>query len=299
MDEPFAAVDAQTRADLEDLIRDIWQRIGVTILFVTHDIDESVYLGRAGAHPVRRRRPSSRRTSPSTCRTSATSSTTRSMPRFAELRGARVRADPAREEGVRARRCPQDDGPSVREATFEVMRRQAMTTIFSNPGSTEVSFLADLPDDLRFVLALHEGIGRRHRHGPGDRQPPAGVRAAAHHGRPRQRRRGDRDRAGQPCAARDRGRPAGPPPPRARAVPRRRRWPASPGDYPLDVLQPARAAGRAVGDRAGPRHTARDGQGPVVVIVPMDDWDAPADADARAAATRVVRAPATRPTWPS
>ena len=45
MDEPFAAVDAQTRADLEDLIRVLWQRLRVTVLFVTHDIDELVYLG--------------------------------------------------------------------------------------------------------------------------------------------------------------------------------------------------------------------------------------------------------------
>ena len=45
MDEPFAAVDAQTRADLEDLVRDLWHRFQVTTLFVTHDIDESVYLG--------------------------------------------------------------------------------------------------------------------------------------------------------------------------------------------------------------------------------------------------------------
>jgi NitT/TauT family transport system ATP-binding protein len=45
MDEPFAAVDAQTRADLEDLVRYIWEEFGVTVLFVTHDIDESVYLG--------------------------------------------------------------------------------------------------------------------------------------------------------------------------------------------------------------------------------------------------------------
>ncbi|MFD0785416.1 ABC transporter ATP-binding protein [Micromonospora azadirachtae] len=45
MDEPFAAVDAQTRADLEDLVRSLWQRLGVTTLFVTHDIDEAVYLG--------------------------------------------------------------------------------------------------------------------------------------------------------------------------------------------------------------------------------------------------------------
>jgi NitT/TauT family transport system ATP-binding protein len=45
MDEPFAAVDAQTRADLEDLVRELWSSLGVTVLFVTHDIDESVYLG--------------------------------------------------------------------------------------------------------------------------------------------------------------------------------------------------------------------------------------------------------------
>ncbi|MFF5083418.1 ABC transporter ATP-binding protein [Actinoplanes sp. NPDC000266] len=45
MDEPFAAVDAQTRADLEDLVRRLWLQLGVTVLFVTHDIDESVYLG--------------------------------------------------------------------------------------------------------------------------------------------------------------------------------------------------------------------------------------------------------------
>jgi NitT/TauT family transport system ATP-binding protein len=44
MDEPFAAVDAQTRADLEDLVRSVWQRFGMTLVFVTHDIDESVYL---------------------------------------------------------------------------------------------------------------------------------------------------------------------------------------------------------------------------------------------------------------
>jgi NitT/TauT family transport system ATP-binding protein len=45
MDEPFAAVDAQNRAELEDLVRSVWRRTGVTIVFVTHDIDEAVYLG--------------------------------------------------------------------------------------------------------------------------------------------------------------------------------------------------------------------------------------------------------------
>ncbi len=45
MDEPFASVDAQTRADLEDLMLDIRDRLGVTIVLVTHDIEEAVYLG--------------------------------------------------------------------------------------------------------------------------------------------------------------------------------------------------------------------------------------------------------------
>jgi NitT/TauT family transport system ATP-binding protein len=44
MDEPFASVDAQTRGDLEDLILQVREQFGVTVLFVTHDIDESVYL---------------------------------------------------------------------------------------------------------------------------------------------------------------------------------------------------------------------------------------------------------------
>jgi NitT/TauT family transport system ATP-binding protein len=44
MDEPFASVDAQTRSDLEDLILQVRERYDMTILFVTHDIDESVYL---------------------------------------------------------------------------------------------------------------------------------------------------------------------------------------------------------------------------------------------------------------
>jgi NitT/TauT family transport system ATP-binding protein len=44
MDEPFASVDAQTRADLEDLVLDVRERYDITIVFVTHDIDEAVYL---------------------------------------------------------------------------------------------------------------------------------------------------------------------------------------------------------------------------------------------------------------
>lgn len=44
MDEPFASVDAQTRADLEDLTLGLRHKYDVTILLVTHDIDESVYM---------------------------------------------------------------------------------------------------------------------------------------------------------------------------------------------------------------------------------------------------------------
>lgn len=44
MDEPFASVDAQTRSDLEDLILQIQRDVGTSVLLVTHDIDEAVYL---------------------------------------------------------------------------------------------------------------------------------------------------------------------------------------------------------------------------------------------------------------
>jgi NitT/TauT family transport system ATP-binding protein len=44
MDEPFASVDAQTRFELEDLILRVRDEFNVTVVFVTHDIDEAVYL---------------------------------------------------------------------------------------------------------------------------------------------------------------------------------------------------------------------------------------------------------------
>jgi len=45
MDEPFAALDAQTRDSLQDELLRIWQQTGKTIVFITHGIDEAVYLG--------------------------------------------------------------------------------------------------------------------------------------------------------------------------------------------------------------------------------------------------------------
>ena len=44
LDEPFASVDAQTRADLQDLLLDVWHRSGLTVLLVTHDVDEAAYV---------------------------------------------------------------------------------------------------------------------------------------------------------------------------------------------------------------------------------------------------------------
>ncbi|NEA23267.1 ABC transporter ATP-binding protein [Actinomadura bangladeshensis] len=86
MDEPFAAVDAQTRAELEDLVRSLWKRLGVTVLFVTHDIDESVYLGQRVI--VLSNRPTVVLEEVAVDLPDERDQlTTRSAPRFAELRG--------------------------------------------------------------------------------------------------------------------------------------------------------------------------------------------------------------------
>jgi NitT/TauT family transport system ATP-binding protein len=85
MDEPFASVDAQTRFELEDLTLRVRAQYGVTIVFVTHDIDEAVYL--SDRVVVLSKAP---------CRvmevldidlpSSRTQAATRALPRFAELR---------------------------------------------------------------------------------------------------------------------------------------------------------------------------------------------------------------------
>jgi NitT/TauT family transport system ATP-binding protein len=54
MDEPFSALDAQTRLQMQEMLLDLWREFHMTVLFVTHDIDEAVYLGSRVAVLTRR-----------------------------------------------------------------------------------------------------------------------------------------------------------------------------------------------------------------------------------------------------
>jgi NitT/TauT family transport system ATP-binding protein len=86
MDEPFASVDAQTRADLEDLTRSVRGRFGMTVILVTHDIDEAVYVGDEvvvlSGSPARVRQRIAVALGPDRDQL-----TTKSSPRFTEVRG--------------------------------------------------------------------------------------------------------------------------------------------------------------------------------------------------------------------
>ena len=59
MDEPFGALDAQTRCQMQSYLLQIWKQVDITILFITHDLDEAVYLADRililDAHPGRLR----------------------------------------------------------------------------------------------------------------------------------------------------------------------------------------------------------------------------------------------------
>jgi benzoylformate decarboxylase len=181
---------------------------------------------------------------------------------------------------------------SVRDATFDVMRRHGMTTIFGNPGSTEIAFLAGLPGDLRFVLALHEGavVGIATGHALATGEPAfvnlhtaAGLgNAVAAIANARDLRAplvvvtGQQDRRHSALAPFLTG----------------RSLESLAGDYPVWRGVPARPQD-VPGTIARAWHEARTRRGPALVVVPMDDWHADAG-DTRAAAgapARLLNAP--------
>jgi len=159
---------------------------------------------------------------------------------------------------------------TVREATFDVMRECGMTRVFANPGSTEVSFLTDLPADLEFVLALHEGsvVGMATGMAIATGQPAfvnlhttaglgnaVGALATARVNRaPLVVVVGQQDRrhlALEPFLAGRLDQLAGP--------------------YPVWVNQPAVPQDVPAAVRRA-WHEALQAHGPAIVIVPMDDW---------------------------
>ena len=111
MDEPFASVDAQTRGDLEDLVLRVRDEFGITILFVTHDIDESVYL--SDRVVVLTHAPTEvKEVVPVDLPRPRDQIATKELPEFARLRAPRLPADQAR-AGRRGRRPPFRRGTSV------------------------------------------------------------------------------------------------------------------------------------------------------------------------------------------
>jgi benzoylformate decarboxylase len=182
-----------------------------------------------------------------------------------------------------------DTPPTVRDAALATLREFGLTTIFSNPGSTEIDFLGSLPDDFRFVLGLHEAsvVGMATGYALGSGAPAFAVvhttaglgNAVSALATARVNRAplvvvvGQQDRrhiAYEPFLT---GRLAG-----------------LAGDYPVWVGEPA-AAQAVPGALARAFHEAQTGLGPALVIVPMDDWATPALAHTeRAAPARVLRA---------
>jgi NitT/TauT family transport system ATP-binding protein len=87
MDEPFASVDAQTRADLEDLVRRLHAELGISVVLVTHDMDEAVYM--SDRVVVLSGRPATiAAVLDVDLGPERDQVTTKATPRFAELRGA-------------------------------------------------------------------------------------------------------------------------------------------------------------------------------------------------------------------
>jgi benzoylformate decarboxylase len=178
---------------------------------------------------------------------------------------------------------------TVREATFDVMRRLGMTTIFGNPGSTEIPFLTGLPPDLEFVLGLHEGsvVGIASGYALA-REQPAFVNLHTAPG------------LGNAINAIANARDCGAPLVVVVGQQDRRQLPYEPfltghglerlaGEYPVWAALPVRAQD-VPGTIARAHHEALAQRGPALVVVPMSDWSERADPVAAGTPERVVRA---------
>ncbi|HLW95371.1 MAG TPA: thiamine pyrophosphate-binding protein [Solirubrobacteraceae bacterium] len=184
--------------------------------------------------------------------------------------------------------------PTVRDHTFEVLRRHGLTRIFGNPGSTEIPLLTDLPGDFEFVLALHEGsvvgiatgyalaTGRpafvNLHTAPGLGHAGNAIAAARDSHAPLVIVVGQQDRAQLAMApflaGRDLDRLA--------------------GSYPVWSTTPARAQDLP-GAIARAWHEATTASGPALVIAPMGDWEQEADPHAAGAPERLVLAASADP----
>ncbi|MGW7519194.1 thiamine pyrophosphate-dependent enzyme [Streptomyces sp. NPDC054796] len=164
---------------------------------------------------------------------------------------------------------------TVRDAAFRTLRHFGLTTVFANPGSTEVPLLADFPDDLRFLLALHEGsvIGMATGHALATERPAlallhtvaglgnaVGALATARVNRaPLVVLVGQQDRRHLALEPFLTGKLTG-----------------LAGDYPVWHERPARPQD-VPSALARAHHEAVTHRGPALVVVPMDDWSAPYD----------------------
>jgi benzoylformate decarboxylase len=179
-------------------------------------------------------------------------------------------------------------GRTVRDAAFDVMRRHGLTRIFGNPGSTEISFLTDLPSDLEFVLGLHEGsvVGMASGYALARGEPAfVNLHTAAGLGNAINAIANARD-----CRAplvilvgqQDRRQMAFEPFLTGRALERLA------GEYPVWRQLPSRAQD-VPGAIARAYHEAKAARGPALVVVPMGDWLEPADEAAAGSPTRLLR----------
>src|ERR1700719_894037 len=180
--------------------------------------------------------------------------------------------------------------PTVREATFDLLRAHGMTTIFGNPGSTELPMLRDFPDDFRYVLGLQELVvvgmadgfaqaSGRPAHvnlhtAPGVGNAVGGIFNAQANKSPLLVTAGQQVRAQITFEANLTNRDAvfGPQP------------------YVKWAHEPPRAADVPQAIARAIHHASLPPRGPAFVSIPMDDWGAEADADrsAAAAARRVT-----------